>query len=517
MRTIARKMSQAVLIAKHNYLAHEGGLSEFLLIGILVATALAAVRLSWRWPLVLDGPILQYCAFLIDHGKVPYRDFIEMNGIGAYFSSLLEIHLFGYSDFGWRLYDLLFLLLGSWGIALITKPAGNVAATMGSCLLIFTHLKLGPRELGERDFQMAVLALLSAGFMLQGFRTNKRGWFVASGVVAFLGGTVKPTGFLFLAAFVAQTIAVGWRLERRFAKPLWMIFGAALPFLLACAYLFWSGAWWPFVDVCRKLIPLYARIRHKPPFFLWLMLHWHLESLRLLMLASGLLLTCKLRTWLTRESITILLGVGCGFSSYWIQGKGFTQHLDPLFAFVGAWCGFAIGTLLKDRRSIVRLPLAIALAWWITFELLWFVRIPEAYRLAYTVRTPAEIVEIHRLEAQISSLRAGGYDKGIQIMDMNLGAAHALYDLRLVQDSEFLYDFFFYNFPNDPFVRDLRSRFLHRITATKPDLLVVSSQSWPDPEPRYRRMDEWPELKSFLQLNYQLKVELSDYRIYIHR
>jgi Dolichyl-phosphate-mannose-protein mannosyltransferase len=516
--TIAREMRRAVPIAKQKYLAYENRMGEFLLVGILVPTTLVAIWLSWRWPLILDGPLFQYCAFLIDHGKVPYRDIVDMNGMGAYFSSLLEIHLFGYSDLGWRLYDLLFLLLGSWGIALVSKPFGKLAAILGSCLLILTHLILGPREIGERDFQMAVLALLSAGFMLEGFRSSKRGWFLASGLMAFLGGTVKPPGFLFLAVFVAQAITVGWRQENKeLTGALWMIFGATLPLLSACAYLLWNGAWWPFVEVCRKLIPLYSSIRHRSPFFLRFVLESHVECLRLLIVASGLLLVCKLRNWLTRESITVLLGVGCGFTCYWIQAKGFAYHLDPLIAFLAAWCGLAIGTLLKDDRSLVRLPLAIALALWITSWLPWFVRIPAAYRLAYNIRTPEEITEIHRLEARISGLRAGGKDKGIQFMDTSSGAAQALYDLRLVQDSEFLYDYFFYNFPNEPFVNDLRARFLRKMTATKPDLLVVASQSWPDPEPRYQRIGQWPELQSFLQSNYELKVELSDFRIYVHR
>src|SRR5947209_1950060 len=195
-------------------------ISQFVLCGILLVATWMSVWLSRNWPLAHDAPILQYAAFLVDHGKVPYKDIIEMNTPGATFSSWLEIHLFGYSDFGWRLYDLLLVGLGSLGIVLICRPFKWTAAIVAACLFAILHLHLGIREVGERDFQMAAFELLGAGLLLQGFRTPRWTWFMASGVMSSIGATIKPTAVLFIAVFLLQAIAVNIYRRKR-SEPKW--------------------------------------------------------------------------------------------------------------------------------------------------------------------------------------------------------------------------------------------------------------------------------------------------------
>ena len=41
----------------------------------LTFSVLAGAVWTAHWPIVGDAPLLHYVAFLIDHGKVPYRDF----------------------------------------------------------------------------------------------------------------------------------------------------------------------------------------------------------------------------------------------------------------------------------------------------------------------------------------------------------------------------------------------------------------------------------------------------------
>lgn len=492
-------------------------LGESILLAILAGTTLAAICMTWRWPLVLDGPVFQYGAFLLDHGKVPYRDIIDQNSLGVYFSSWIEIHLFGYSDLGWRLYDLLFILLGTIGITFICKPIGKSATIVGSCLLVLMHIKPGPGEIGERDFQVAVLELVSVGFMLQGFRDGKRGWFFASGMIGCLGATIKPTGALFLAAFVVQATVLGFRREegKRFSPAMWIILGAILPCAMAFAYLVWKGAWLPFLQVWTTLIPLYARIRPRPWSFLRFILNASLEPLRLLVLPSGLLLLHGLEDRIKREAVSVLLGLVCGFAGFCIQRKGFPDHLDPLVAFLGVWCGLSIAMLIKDHRMLIRLPLHIALTFWVLTWIPRFIQIPAGYSRG--LKDSNEIKTVHVLEGQIASLRASGKDHGIQIMDMNAGAAHALYDLKLVQSTGFLQDIFFFNPPGHPFVLSLRAQFLREMDETKPDILVVAGKPWPDPKVGYTRLDQWPELKKLVQTNYQLNEESHEFRIYVRR
>ena len=162
---------------------------------------------------------------------------------------------------------------------------------------------------------------------------------------------------------------------------------------------------------------------------------------------------------------------------------------------------------------LIRLPLALALVYWTITWVPAFVR--------HTSISRYDLTPVHQLEAEIAKLRAEGKDKdkakGIQVMDTSNGALHALYDLQLVQSTGFLYDFYFYQFPDQPYIQGLRSRFLKEMATSRPDLLVISDQSWPDPQRSYRHIDEWPDFRNLLNADYRLGAETPGYRIYVRR
>ena len=507
--------SEAAPAHRHAYFKDWGFISQFLLCGILTVTTLVTVWLSWRWPLAVDAPLMQYAAFLMDHGKVLYRDIIDMNGIGAPFSSRLEIHLLGYSDLGWRIYDLLFIALGSIGIFFICRPLGRVGVIFSTCLFALTHIRLGARELGQRDFQMVALELLGAGFLLQGFRTRKPGWFVASGAAAMLGASIKPPGLLYVALFLLYTIAV--IVSERSRKWTWLlsfIAGAAVPCMLAAAYLIYNGAWHAFIEINGTFLPLYSQLGRGSLTKLLRNFNNFIQPLLLLIIASGLLLTQKREGWLNKESRLVLLGGFCGLVCFFGQAKGWDYQLDPFLAFATVWCGISVAALIQDRRAVIRLALSFALVLWLIVWIPRFIRQTSHGSASLVVYDPRYV---HFLEAEISKLRAEGRNNGIQMMDTVQGAALALYDLKLVQSTSFLYDFYFYRFSSQPYIQRLRLRFLKELDATRPDLLVISNQSWPDPELGYNRIDQWPEFRNFLDTNYKLEKQLLGYRIYVHR
>lgn len=514
MATISLLQPEKTAQPRQKYFKDANSIGAFLLCAILLVATLISVWLSRGWPLALDAPILQYAAFLMSHGKVPYKDIIEMNTLGATLSSWLEMHLFGYSDFGWRLYDLLLVLAGSLGIVLICKPFKATAAIIGACLFALLHFHLGIREVGERDFQMAAFELLGAGLLLQGFRARHWGWFLASGIMSAIGATIKPTAVFFIAVFLLQAIVINMQRrkssEENWAEVWLFATGVMVPCVAAVFYLLVKGALGAFLAMLFKFLPLYSRMGHRTSSILWPVVRSHLEYLLVLLAASGLLLVCKPKAWLTRESILVLLSVMCGFFSYWVQAKAFSHQLDPFMAFLAVWCGLAVGVLLQERRTLILLPLALALAYWTVTWVPAFVR--------HTGISRYDLTPVHQLEAGISKLRAEGKDKGIQVMDTSNGALHALYDLKLVQSTGFLYDFYFYQFPDDPYIQGLRTRFLKEMETSRPDLLVISDQVWPpDSELSYRRIDEWPDFRNLLGADYKLGAEPPGYRIYVRR
>lgn len=60
---------------------------------------------------------MHYVAFLVDHGKAPYRDIAEMNMPGAPMVDYLVIHILGPGSLAWRLFDL--GLIGSAILAMV--------------------------------------------------------------------------------------------------------------------------------------------------------------------------------------------------------------------------------------------------------------------------------------------------------------------------------------------------------------------------------------------------------------
>ncbi len=473
------------------------------------SAALTAVYLSWRWPLQLDGPLIQYIAFLIDHGKVPYRDIIDLNGIGCYFSSMLELRLFDHSDLGWRVYDLLFLLLGSSGIALITKPFGRVAGIVSISLFVALHIHEGIGELGQRDFQTAALELLGCGLLLHGFRTHRAPLFFLSGMAIVAGATMKPSAIGFLLMILVFAWGASWfSPERRLSQPLWATTGSALAGAVVFAYLVYSGAWWPFVELYRRLLPIYSRMSHQPDYYLRFVLENQLRPLFIPAVLAAAQFLLDLKGWWKKETVIIVIGAACAYLSYLVQGKGFWYHVDPLSAFLVVWCGIGVTKLLADHRALVRLPAAIVLASWLVF---WF---PVLYRDIQQQKFDPAAQQL--LERRIQQFRAQGKNNGIQVMDTTYGAIHALYDLKLVQATGFIYDFLFYSYPEESMIIDLRAKFLREMGERKPDLLVITSQSWPQVGLRYNKMDLWPEFRTFLETNYHLGLEGEFYRIYVH-
>ncbi len=74
-----------------------------ILVGLMLAASLLAAMVGTaHWPVVGDAPLLHYVVFLIDHGKVPYRDIVEIDMPGTYALQWAAIHWLGPGAAGWR-------------------------------------------------------------------------------------------------------------------------------------------------------------------------------------------------------------------------------------------------------------------------------------------------------------------------------------------------------------------------------------------------------------------------------
>jgi Dolichyl-phosphate-mannose-protein mannosyltransferase len=489
----------------------------FLCFALFAEIAVACYN-TRSWPLYHDSPLIQYFAFLIGRGRVPYRDFIDMNMPGTYWSSLLAIHVFGAGDLGWRLYDFALLLVGIAALWVITKPAGKLAFALASSMIVTAHLAGGAIDVGQRDFQAAILELAACAFFLLGVRKNRALWFVLCGVACGLGVTIKPPALLFAAAFAAALLLekhVPARRKLRFAA--YIMAGVSLPLLAVIVYLAKIGALPSFWLVCRKFIPFYASLAHPSlkemnaallEIGLW-KFNWLVripaESFRSMLLAVLIFSIIGVSKVVSRERYVLAMGAVCGAISFYGQWKGWRYHLYPLFFFFLAYLAITVVPILRDARLWKRALAWIFIVGWSFFAATAHIESP------YGHMPPPRSRE---LMADISSLRAEGHDHGIQMMDQTLGGFDAMYRLQLEQATSAIYDFQFFNKENDPYVQGLRASWLKDMSRAQPDLIVMSIQHWPQPD-SFDRLKTWPEFEQFLSENYLLTRQTSWYRIYV--
>src|ERR1700761_9495357 len=170
-----------------------------LCLAILPCVALFMVR-TWHWPLVGDAPLMHYVVFLMDHGRVPYRDIVDINLPGTYLIEGLVIHLFGGGSLAWRIFD--FSLVGpvAAAMAAMARPYNWFATVFAATIFLFIHGRDGLIQLGQRDLMSTALLLLAYAFLFRGMRSQedeKRfSAFALFGLCAGVSATVKPTALI---------------------------------------------------------------------------------------------------------------------------------------------------------------------------------------------------------------------------------------------------------------------------------------------------------------------------------
>jgi hypothetical protein len=107
-------------------------------------------------------------------------------------------------------------------------------------------------------------------------------------------------------------------------------------------------------------------------------------------------------------------------------------------------------------------------------------------------------------------------DGSVQCLDTFDGCLTALYDLKIVQPTGYLYDC--YLFTDEGPVRDsYRREFLQSLKETRPRAIVVTDQHCFDQHDGFRRVETWPELFDLLAKNYSLQdswVSNKEYRLW---
>ncbi len=486
-----------------------------LLLSLFLAAALVffVVRtLHWHW--MFDESIMHYVNFLIDHGKVPYRDIIDLNLPGAYFLDGWAIHIFGSGDFGWRFYDysLLAILIAS--MIVIAAPIDWFAGLFAGTLFVFVHAVDGPQMAAERDEIMTVLVLAGYAFLFTSLRRRNPLLLLPFGFLLGLAGTLKPPaaplGFVLLA-MAAYTL-------RRRSQPLtaYLVYGLTgmlAAGLLTLRFLLATHSLSAFVEIMHRMVPFYAPLgnvsyRYLLRFFF---------SIRLFVLfLIALIVTIFDTNWRSWERVALILGVLFGAASYFVQHKGTAYHRYPFYAFLLLWIAIEYVKAIR-RPGWVRLPACAGILVGTLVIVPVYAR--TLYPLGDTTALPTALM------ADLTRLGGPRLQNQVECLDMVSGCVDALYRLGLVEPQPFMGDYMLFppnGGPPFPYYGELFWQQIHR---DPPKVFVITTEMLTGGG-RYGRFDnlrQWPAFEAFLNQYYRLDIArqfgpgdyLTAYRIYL--
>jgi hypothetical protein len=472
---------------------------------LLVCVAVFIAR-TWHWPLVGDAPLMHYVVFLMDHGKIPYRDIIDINLPGTYLVEGLVMHLFGGSSLPWRLFDLFLSGLCTLAMIAIAWPRDRFAGFFAGALFLLLHGRDGLIELGQRDLVMTALLLLGYVFLFQILRSAQPSprrllSMAACGLCFGFAVTIKATPILLGPPLI---LAAAVELRRR--KQPWipsLLTGCAallLPAFLMVAFLVHDRALHAFLAIVFRLVPAHEALRHRP---LGYLLANCIASPLIPLVLLWIPVALSLRFWRTWEGAALWAGVLFGIASFCVQGKGYPYHRYPCEAFLLLVIAIdlcvalgvpAPGTFLRSwRRSLALAGLAFA---------------------AFVVGAGSTRKAIHYdwrnqefdtlLEADLTRLGGPHLNERVQCLDVAAGCLNALYRMRLVQSTGFLYDCYLLEpvSGDDPW----RSAFWNDIVARPPAVFVVTSHQCglAPMNYSYSQLRQWPQFDVWLTAHYTL-------------
>jgi hypothetical protein len=508
---------------------------------ILFLSAALAAASAASWPLIHDAPLIHYVVFLMEHGRAPYRDIIEMNMPGTYMTEWAAMHLFGGGATGWWLYDLTAGIGAMAASAWIAGAGRRSAGIAAGAMAYLVHVHEGPGNLGQRDWLIAALLLAAFGCMFEAIRRQRPAWMAGFMGLCVVAASIKPPVLVYGICFLAATCGLVRRGQRKdagaeldrstawsqpgwLAYAAWAIAGGAVPAALVAAFLLRWGVTRELLATMHGLVPWYATLQKLP---LPTLVHYGFAWNRSVfwVLAGGAIVAFLARPWRRWESHYLAGAALLGMGLYVMQGKGWAYHLYTETAFGLLWAMLELGRGLGWGRyrgaapglAGIRLEQVVATATLAFAVAMYF---PRAG--AFVPPNALTMETITHLENDLASLGGPELSGKVQCLDMTQGGCiNTLYRMKLVQATGSVYDFYLFPKEGNAVTAELQQRFLGQLAANQPKVIVLSSHIWPGDRYGYDQVNNWPAFAEMLSAGYKLDREFpkpkmgAGYRIYV--
>jgi hypothetical protein len=472
---------------------------------------------SLRWTPTHDAAPLLYEVFLMQGGKIPYRDIFDFQMPGAYAAYYLLGVASNFGPLRLRILDLLILAALIAITYFAMRRFGNLPALAGGILFGLAYLQGGPSLSLQREYILLVFIALA---LLIGIRrdslTPKHR--LTLGLLFGLSAVIKPHAALGLLPFLLFDIA-DLRQRPSFSLPslakqslLPMGLGFLIPISLTAMWLGITGALIPFLDIASNYWGLYSQINGRMEINTgadrWLFILAQLPYfggywLWLIPAALGVYLQRNRQTWLL-ASLALCYAIYPALS-----GQFFPYHYIPFTYFIILLASLSLRPSTFDLRPHI-FPLSSIIL---------------LLTILATIR-PSQIF-IRQLEGKpiaTSTNRAGDIARflernlepgdTVQPLDWTGGTLLAMLETRAPIATSYVFDFYFYHHISNPYIQSLRADFMTQLQTAQPRFIIevtAIDKPWVSGEDTSR---EFPELRAVLDESYSVTMERDDYIIY---
>lgn len=501
----------------------------FFLIFIPLGALLVLLAVSsLKWRMVHDPPIMMYLAFLMDRfDYVPYRDFFDFNMPGTYLIHLFIGKIFGYGDFGFRLFDLLYLGAISTTTWFWLKKISRKVAWCSMILFALVYLGYGPYMSMQREY-LIILPVSAAILVSSSFpRLSHVVKFFMVGFLFGLSATIKPQAALGLPLVFLSQVGEIKRQNNTFLSVsgfsqilLSTLVGFTSPIIILLAYLWQAGALSSFFDVVKNYLPLYSSLSgghqtlfgfQRTQYLIRGFLSLGFYDLWLMPAAIGIFISFfhSDRTPTQRRQVRLLIWLAVLYGIYPVlAGKFWTYHYLILCYFVVLLSSLCFVEQQNGSHKFQRaFPVIIILV-------VIFLRVITPLKILDRIRDLKEVPRVGRVDEIAGYLKSHVKpgDK-VQPLDWTGGAVHAMLIAQAQIATPFVYDFHFHHHVSSEYIQNLRRRFLKDLTASNPRFII---RIW-TVKPWVYGFDttrEFEELQNLLNATYSEVFRGNGYAIY---
>ena len=485
---------------------------RILCIAILFSAAICYGIFTIHWPWMWDTQVMHYLVYLLQHGKVAYRDIYDINMPGSYLTERWAINIFGGGDLGWRFYE--FTLLGSMTAAacIVAMPVDWLAGLFAGMTFSILHGIDGAAMATERDEVVTVLLMVGYAFLFLAARRSRPMLMIPFGLSFGMATLIKPT---FAPAALVLLIFAYFAAQKRKESPVpYVLYGCgglAIALGILLSFLL-PDSLGPFFFILKKLLPFYS---HLEPATWSYMLKNSLPPQFLFLIPVALALAVANKERANWELWAVRAGILLGGLSYFAQRKGYIYHRYSLMAFVLLWIGIEFARAMKEKgwlRTVGVLGMAVAV----------FIVLPPEVNLLRHDRNQSNPLA-DSLQADLLRLGGDSLQNRVQCLDLATGCYSALYRLGLMQSTGFMGDLQFFGPDDGDVVPYYRKLFWDQIHERPPKVIVLSSE-WFGVRYSFDKLNAWPEFRDYLNSAYTIDVSRSfgsfdgnelAYRIYV--